>query len=62
MRRCDRRVAPLDNETRAAVREGLVQGRRGEFVPDEEIKALWNRHGVGDKSSVDGRAKPGHDK
>jgi hypothetical protein len=38
------RVAPLDDETRAAIREGLEQARRGEFVPDEEIEALWERH------------------
>jgi predicted transcriptional regulator len=37
---------PLDDETRAAIREGLEQARRGEFVPDEEIEALWKRHGV----------------
>jgi predicted transcriptional regulator len=31
----------LDAETRAAIHEGLEQARRGEFVPDEEIEALW---------------------
>jgi len=36
----------LDDETRAAIREGLEQARRGEFVPDEEIDALWKRHGL----------------
>ena len=36
----------LDDETRAAIREGLEQARRGEFVPEEEIKALWKRHGL----------------
>lgn len=36
----------LDRETRAAIREGLEQARRGEFVPDKEIKALWKRHGL----------------
>ena len=39
-------IAPLDDETRAAIREGLEQARRGEFVPDEEIRALWKRHGL----------------
>ena len=39
-------IAPLDDETRAAIREGLEQARRGEFVPDEEIEALWKRHGL----------------
>jgi predicted transcriptional regulator len=37
-------AVPLDDETRAAIREGLEQARRGEFVPDEEIEALWKRH------------------
>ena len=35
-----------DEPTRAAVLEGLQQARRGEFVPDAEIEALWKRHGV----------------
>jgi predicted transcriptional regulator len=39
-------IAPLDDETRAAIREGLEQARRGEFVPEAEIKALWNRYGL----------------
>lgn len=39
-------VAPLDDETRAAIREGLEQARQGRFVPDEEIRALWKRHGL----------------
>ncbi len=37
---------PLDDETRAAIIEGLEQARRGEFVRDEEIEALWKRHGL----------------
>jgi hypothetical protein len=37
---------PVDDETRAAILEGLEQARRGEFVPDEEIEALWKRHNV----------------
>jgi predicted transcriptional regulator len=36
----------LDPETRAAIREGMEQARRGEFVPDEAIEALWKRHRV----------------
>jgi predicted transcriptional regulator len=39
-------ILALDDETRAAIREGLEQARRGEFVPDEEIEALWTRHGL----------------
>ena len=36
---------PSDDEW-AAIQEGLEQARRGEFVPDEEIEALWKRHGL----------------
>jgi predicted transcriptional regulator len=36
----------LDEETRAAIREGREQARRGEFVSDEDIAALFKRHGV----------------
>jgi len=39
-------VVALDDETRAAIREGLEQARRGEFVPEGEIEALWKRHGL----------------
>jgi predicted transcriptional regulator len=42
----ERQLAPLDEETRAAIREGLEQARRGEFVRDEEIETLWKRHGL----------------
>ncbi len=36
---------PSDDEW-AAIQEGLEQARRGEFVPDEEMKAFWKRHGL----------------
>ena len=36
----------LDDETRAAIREGLEQARRGEFVSDEEMQAFWKRQGL----------------
>ena len=39
-------IEPLDEETLAAIREGLEQARRGEFVPDEEMAEFWKRHGV----------------
>jgi predicted transcriptional regulator len=39
-------IVPLDDETRAAIREGLEQARRGDFVPDAEIEALWKRCGL----------------
>jgi predicted transcriptional regulator len=39
-------LAELDEETRAAITEGLEQARRGEFVPDRDIEAIWKRHGL----------------
>ena len=36
----------LDEETRAAIREGRDQARRGEFVSDEDMAAFFKRHGV----------------
>jgi predicted transcriptional regulator len=33
-------VYVMSDEERAAVREGLDQARRGEFVPDDEIRVL----------------------
>jgi predicted transcriptional regulator len=30
----------LDDETRAAVREGRAQAKRGQFVPDEDMAKL----------------------
>jgi hypothetical protein len=36
----------IDDETRAAIREGLAQAKRGEFVPEEDIQALWKRYGL----------------
>jgi predicted transcriptional regulator len=39
-------VVPLDDETRAAIRQGLEQARRGEFVPEAEIETLWKRFGL----------------
>jgi hypothetical protein len=38
-------IAPLDDAARAAIREGLEQARRGEFVPEAEIAALWKHFG-----------------
>jgi predicted transcriptional regulator len=33
----------LDEETRAAINEGLEQARRGKFVSDEEMAAFFKR-------------------
>ncbi|MGB6538774.1 MAG: hypothetical protein WBF58_22765 [Xanthobacteraceae bacterium] len=39
-------IVPLDDQTRSAIREGLEQARRGEFVSNGEIEALWKRFGL----------------
>jgi predicted transcriptional regulator len=37
-------VMVMDEQTRAAIRDEMEQARRGEFVPDGEIEALWKQH------------------
>jgi len=37
-------VFRLTDEERAAVREGMDAARRGEFVPDDELAALYRKH------------------
>ncbi len=37
-------VYRLSDDERAAVREGLAQAERGEFVPDEVIAAFFKQH------------------
>jgi predicted transcriptional regulator len=39
-------VVHLDDETRAAIEEGLAQAERGEFVPDEVVAEADKRHGI----------------
>ena len=39
-------VYVMTSEERAAVREGLEQARRGEFVSDDEMAALWKKYKV----------------
>jgi hypothetical protein len=41
-----RRADELDEEIRTAIREGLAQAKRGEFVPEQDIQALWKRFGL----------------
>jgi len=42
----DASALPLDEQTRAAIREGLEQADRGEFVPDDVVAAADKRHGI----------------
>ena len=44
--RSDASAVPLDEQTRAAIREGLAQAERGEFVPDEVVGEADKRHGI----------------
>jgi predicted transcriptional regulator len=46
MAEAEQPITELDDATRAAVREGLAQARRADFVPEREIEALWKRHGL----------------
>ncbi len=39
-------VYQLTEDERAAIREGLEQADRGEFVSDEVVAAMNKRHGV----------------
>ena len=39
-------VYVMNEDERAAVREGLEQARRGEFVSDDEMDAFWKKIGV----------------
>jgi hypothetical protein len=43
---CRKGVYIMDEEERAAVREGLVQARRSEFVSDDEMDTFWKKIGV----------------
>ena len=39
-------VVQLDDDTRAAVEEGLAQAQRGEFVSDEDVAKADARRGL----------------
>ena len=39
-------IVPLDEEARGAIRDGLEQARRDEFVPAAEIEAIWKRYAL----------------
>ena len=46
MAAADASTFPLDAETRAAIREGLAQAERGEFVDDDVVAEADKRHGI----------------
>ena len=37
---------PLDDETRAAIRRGVEEARRGKLASEEEVAARWRRYGL----------------
>ena len=39
-------VYVMNDDERAAVRRGLDEAARGEFVSDEEMNAFWKKYGV----------------
>jgi hypothetical protein len=46
MAEADASAFPIDEETRAAILEGLAQAERGEFVPDEVVAEADKRRGI----------------
>jgi hypothetical protein len=42
----DAPIVRLDDATRAAIREGIAQAERGDFVPDDVIEQADKRHGI----------------
>ena len=42
----DGSLVPLDERTLAAIREGIDQAERGEFVPDDVVAQSDKRHGI----------------
>ena len=37
---------PLNSEERAAIRASKAAAARGEFATDEEVRAVWAKHGL----------------
>ena len=46
MANADASALPLDREAEAAIREGLAQAERGEFVPDDVVAESNKRHSL----------------
>jgi hypothetical protein len=46
MAEADASFFPLNRQTEDAIREGLAQAERGEFVPDEVVAKANKRHGL----------------
>jgi predicted transcriptional regulator len=42
----DASAYPVDDATRSAIREGLAEAERGEYVPDDVVAAADKLHGI----------------
>jgi hypothetical protein len=42
----DQSVVELSPEEEASFDESLAQSERGEFASDEQIRAIWKKHGL----------------
>jgi len=42
----DQPVVQLSAEEEASLAESLVQADRGEFATDEQVRAIWAKHGL----------------
>jgi predicted transcriptional regulator len=42
----DEAAAPLTAEEEASLDESLAQAERGEFATDEQVRAIWAKHGL----------------
>lgn len=42
----DQPVIQLTAEDESAVEESLAQAERGEFATDEQVRAIWAKHGL----------------
>jgi hypothetical protein len=42
----DSAMEPEDDETRAAVAEGLAQAKRRQFASERRVKAVWKKFGL----------------
>ncbi|HEY5827789.1 MAG TPA: hypothetical protein VIV01_05470 [Hyphomicrobiaceae bacterium] len=40
------RLAPEDEETKAAIAEGLAQAKQRKFASDARVKATWRKFGL----------------
>lgn len=42
----DQPVIPLTAEEEASLEDSIAQAARGEFATDEQVRAIWAKHGL----------------